>query len=73
MTQCEMIMDYMRTHGSITQGEAMRELGCARLAARIADLERKGNNILHETLTVVNRYGKKVQIKSYSILEAVDE
>lgn len=64
MTQCEMIMDYMRTHGSITQGEAMRELGCARLAARIADLERKGNNILHETLTVVNRYGKKYRSKA---------
>lgn len=71
MTQCEMIMDYMRTHGSITQGEAMRELGCSRLAARIADLEERGNNILHETTTVKNRFGKKVTIKRYSILKAV--
>lgn len=73
MSQCDDIMKYMRDHGSITQGEASREIGCTRLAARIADLERKGNNILHETLTVKNRYGKKVQIKSYSILKAVDE
>lgn len=71
MTQCEMIMDYMRTHGSITQGEAMRELGCSRLAARIADLEERGNSILHETITVKNRFGKKVTIKKYSILKAV--
>lgn len=71
MTQCEMIMEYMREHGSITQGEASREIGCTRLAARIADLEERGNNILHETITVKNRFGKKVTIKRYSILKAV--
>lgn len=71
MTQCEMIMDYMRTHGSITQREATERFGCTRLAARIADLEERGNNILHETTTVKNRFGRKVTITKYSILKAV--
>ena len=37
-TQCSMVLDYMRQFGSITQLEAIRDIGCMRLASRISDL-----------------------------------
>ena len=41
MTQCEKILDYMRSNGSITPLDALREFGCMRLASRINDLKRQ--------------------------------
>lgn len=41
-TQCERILDYISDFGSITSFEAMRDLGCMRLASRICDLKRQG-------------------------------
>ena len=36
------ILEYMIRHGSITQLEAMRDLGCMRLGARVFDLKERG-------------------------------
>jgi len=58
LTQCDMILAYMRKHGGITQGEAW-DLGIARLASRINNLRNKGYAI--KTVPVkkrVTRYGK---------------
>lgn len=44
-TQSEQILEYMRTHGSITPMDAMLKLHCMRLGARIFDLKREGHNI----------------------------
>ena len=66
MNQKQMILEYMRTHGSITQIEATRELGCTRLGARIWDLIHKdGYNIVVETVTEKNRFGKPVSFARY--------
>lgn len=70
MTQSDMILQYMRECKSITPLEAIREFGCLRLAARIADLERNGWQIRHEREHNVNRYGKRVQYARY-FLEGV--
>lgn len=67
MTQTDMIVKYMRDVGSITPLDAMREFGCMRLAARIADLERFGWVIRHEREHNVNRYGKRVQYARYTL------
>lgn len=62
----EMILDYMREHGSITPMEAIREFGCTRLGARIWDLVHKdGYNITVETVTEKNRFGKPVSFARY--------
>lgn len=66
-TQNERILSYMDTNGSITQLEALQELGVMRLASRISDLKRKGYNIVSKTETVKNRYGEKCTIKRYYI------
>lgn len=49
MTQCQKIVAYMKEHGSISPREAMLELNCYRLAARISDLRYMGYKILTKT------------------------
>ena len=66
-TQNERILSYIEEKGSITQLEALNELGVMRLASRISDLKRKGYNIISKTETVKNRYGEKCSIKRYSL------
>lgn len=66
-TQNERILDYIAENGSITQLEALTELGVMRLASRISDLKRKGYDIKSENVTVKNRFDEKCVIKKYSI------
>lgn len=68
-TQNQRILDYIERHGSITALEAMRDIGCMRLAARIADLKELGYPIASETVTVDNRYGEKCHVKKYRMDE----
>lgn len=65
ITQCDRILNYMMEFGSITQLEALRDLGCFRLASRINDLKKKGYKIRREMVDVNNRYGEVVQIARY--------
>lgn len=57
----------MEQFGSITQLEAMKDLGVMRLASRISDLRRLGYPITSEVDTVKNRFGEKVHIKRYKM------
>ena len=67
MTQNERVMKYMQDYGSITQIEALRDLGVMRLASRISDLKKDGVDIVSETEAVNNRYGEKVNISRYRL------
>lgn len=69
-TQAERVLAYMREFGSITQLEALKELGVMRLASRISDLKRQGYAIESKPEAVINRYGEKCYIKRYR--EAAD-
>jgi hypothetical protein len=66
-TQAERILEYMETFGSITQIEALRDIGCMRLASRISDLRKQGYPIQSSMETVKNRYGENCYIKRYSL------
>lgn len=66
-TQNERILDYIEEFGSITQLEALRDLGVMRLASRIADLKKLGYPIVSSTESVINRYEEKCRIKRYSM------
>lgn len=66
-TQEQRILDYIREFGSITQLDALRDLGVMRLASRISSLRKQGHNIISETEPVKNRYGEKCHIKRYSL------
>ena len=66
-TQNQRIINYLDSHGSITQLEALSELGIMRLASRISDLRRKGYHIDSKMDIVTNRYGEKCRVKRYSL------
>lgn len=66
-TQNQRILDYIDEFGSITQLEALRDLGVMRLASRVSDLKRCGYPITSTIVSVSNRYGEKCRIKRYSL------
>lgn len=68
-TQNERIIDYINQFGSITQLEALRDLGVMRLASRISDLKRLGYPIDSKTETVKNRFQEPCHIKVYFLKE----
>lgn len=68
-SQNERIIDYMRKYGGITPLDAMRDLGVMRLASRISDMRRLGYEVIDEWVSVENRWGEKVKVKSYRLDE----
>lgn len=70
VTQAHRVLDYLDENGSITQLEALQELGVMRLASRISDLKKKGYPIRSDVVAVKNRYGESCHIKRYSLWEA---
>ena len=69
LPQCDLIMMYMKDHGSITPLDALREFGCMRLAARIADLRERGHRIESIPESNTNRYGNKIRYSRYYLDE----
>ena len=67
-TQAQRVLDYMDTFGSITQLEALQDLGVMRLASRISDLKKKGYPIKGDVVEVKNRYGESCRIKRYRLV-----
>ena len=68
-TQNQRILDYLGTHKYITALDAQRELGCMRLAARIADLEKRGHKFTRQRVTARNRYGEPANVTAYGLME----
>lgn len=64
-TQCERILDYISDFGSITQFEALHDLGCMRLSARISDLKKQGYRFMTKPEKGENRYGEKISYSRY--------
>lgn len=69
-TQAQRVIDYMAEFGSITQLEALRDLGVMRLASRISDLRKAGHMIESSSDQVKNRFGEVCYIKRYRLANA---
>ena len=67
VNQKEMVLNYLDHFKTITSYEAMRELGCHRLASRISELRKEGYEIKTEMINVKNRFGDNIKIAEYSI------
>lgn len=67
VTQVQLILEYIDEFGSITPLEAIRDIGCYRLSARIADIKKKGYPVRTELISVQNRRGKQSKIARYSL------
>lgn len=63
-TQCEKIVDFMKTNGSITDRQATR------LASRIWDLKHAGFKIKMDFIKVKNQDGSYSHVGKYSFLKA---
>lgn len=72
-TQNERILDYIAEFGSITQLDALKDLGVMRLASRVSDLRKMGYPIESEVEAVKNRYGENCYIKRYTLYGDADE
>lgn len=64
-TQAQRVLDYIEQFGSITQYEAMKDLGIMRLASRVSELKKKGHSIRREMIKVKNRFGEENQVARY--------
>ncbi len=69
MTQNQRVIEYLEQFGSITQLEALRDLGIMRLASRISDLKKQGFTIESTTEAVQNRWEEKCYIKRYRLVK----
>lgn len=67
ITQSQRVLEYIEQFGSITQLDALRDLGVMRLASRISDLRGQGYKIISEPEAVTNRFGETCRIKRYSL------
>lgn len=67
--QTDKILLYMKTYGSITAMDAVREFGCMRLAARISDLRNSGVPIDDKYESNKNRFGDTVSYKRYFLVK----
>jgi len=68
-TQAQRVLEYIKTFGSITQLEALRDLGVMRLASRISELKKDNYPIKSEVEMVKNRFDESCYIKRYSLQE----
>ena len=67
--QKSVILAHLKRFGSIEPLTALREYGCYRLGARIADLRNDGYNIITETMTSVSRItGRTVRFAKYKLV-----
>lgn len=69
MTQQERILNYVKENGSITSWEAIKEIGCTRLAGQIFSLEKKGYKFDHVTVYTTNRYSEPTHYAKYTLRE----
>lgn len=67
--QNERILAYIERTGSITQLEAWKYCGVARLASRISDLRSRGHSFVTDWIEVTNQFGEKCRVKRYRFEE----
>ena len=67
MSQTTDIIDFVRENGSITTKQAMDEIGCYRLSARIDEMKKSGIPVERDMITVMNRHGKPCRVARYTI------
>tara|TARA_R100001463_G_scaffold39868_2_gene85117 strand:+ start:1318 stop:1566 length:249 start_codon:yes stop_codon:yes gene_type:complete len=64
-SQSDAVLWHLKTYGSITSYEAIREYGATRLAAIICNHRKDGYNIDSQSLKRKTRFGKTTTISKY--------
>lgn len=66
-TQVERVLKYMKDFGSITQHEALLDIGVSRLPSRITEIKKAGIPIEKDWVTVRNRYNEPCRVRRYRL------
>ena len=66
-SHCRLVLQHMKTYGSINPIEAENQYGCRRLAARIKDLRNRGVEIETELVKGLDRDGGKCRYAMYRL------
>ena len=67
--QTKRVLDYLSARGCISQLDALHDIGCMRLGARIHELKLAGYNIRKELVDERNRFGEPVRFARYYLIE----
>lgn len=70
MTQTQAVLDWLKTHASISSMEAIQSFGATRLSAIIFNLRKKGYNIETVTCEGTDRFGNKMQFARYYLRDS---
>jgi ribosomal protein S8 len=73
ITQRDRVLQYMRENNGITAYEAVVEVGCTQLSARICELQREGYMFSTELIKNTNRYGDKCHYLKYRYVGNINE
>jgi hypothetical protein len=68
ITQRDRVLQYMKENNGITAYEAVTEVGCTQLSARICELQRGGYIFSTELIKNVNRYGDRCHYLRYRLV-----
>ena len=68
-THTSRLLNYLRTHSTITSLEAIRDLGNTRLSASIFNLKEEGYYFETKTVEVPNRFGSTTKVSEYKLME----
>ena len=65
--QCQMLLDYLHQHGSVTGLQALSELGIMNYKGRIHDLRKMGYAIRTDYITRMNAHGEVKTFAQYTL------
>ena len=71
-TQNTRLIRHLIEHKKITSLEAINRFGITRLSARIYDLKKDGYIFDCKPIVVRNRYGEKIRVTEYTLVEIKD-
>ena len=69
MSDKEKLLAWLQSGRTITPMEAINELGCYRLGARIWDLRREGYTIVTTMVETKDRHGERCRFASYKLVQ----
>lgn len=70
-SQKELVLCHLKRFGSIEPLTALREYGCYRLGARIADLRREGYNITTQHVSAISKITRRtVTFAKYTLINS---
>lgn len=70
MTKTQAVLDWLKTHASISSMEAIQNFGATRLSAIIFKLRKRGYNIETVKCEGTDRFGNKMQFARYYLRDS---